>query len=110
MKSIFTKIIDREIPADVVYEDQKVIAIKDINPVAPIHLLIITKETYTSIVDMPSTEAVHVMAAIKRLAKENGLEESGFRVITNCGVDGGQTVPHLHFHLIGGRTLSHSLA
>lgn len=110
MTSIFSKIISRDIPADIVYEDEKVIAIKDTNPVAPIHFLVITKTPYISIVDMPNHESVYITAAIKKLANEHGLEDSGFRVITNSGADGGQTVPHLHFHLIGGKTLSHSLA
>lgn len=105
MTTIFGKIINREIPAEIVFENEKVIAIKDIHPHAPIHLLIIPKK---EIPDLQSLEDYTLMGEIvkvaQKLAKEFGIEE-GYRLLTNNGPHAGQTVFHLHFHLIGGRKI-----
>ena len=107
-KSLFSKIIDREIPADIVYEDNEIISFKDINPQAPIHLLIVPKKVIPTLNDLADSdfELIGIMFKVaQKLAKENNLSESGFRTVFNCNEDGGQTVYHLHLHLIGGRQL-----
>ena len=108
---IFCKIATGEIPADKVYEDEKVLAFRDIAPQAPVHILVIPKAHVTSAVHVMDESADLVaacFAAIPQIAKSEGLD-SGFRVITNCGEDGGQTVFHLHFHLLGGKSLGANL-
>lgn len=107
MKSIFEKIIDREIPSEIVFENERVIAIKDIHPQAPVHLLIITKKKIGDIQslkqeDYPLLEEIIRLA--QRLAVEFGIEK-GYRLITNNGSSAGQTIFHLHFHLLGGKEL-----
>lgn len=107
-KTLFTKIIDREIPADIVYEDNEIISFKDINPQAPIHLLIVPKKVIPTLNDLADSDFELIGKMFKvaqKLAKENNLSESGFRTVFNCNEDGGQTVYHLHLHLIGGRQL-----
>lgn len=107
MTTIFGKIIARELPADIVYEDDKVIAIKDINPQAPVHLLIMPKKEYPSIQDVPEAELSilpHLFKVAQDLAEEFDIEK-GYRILTNNGRSAGQTVFHLHFHLLGGRDL-----
>ena len=105
--TIFKKIIDREIPADIVYEDEECLAFRDINPQAPVHLLVIPKKEISA-VDALSPEdktlVGHIFLVIQQLAKEFSLED-GVRVVTNNGLLAGQTVPHLHFHILGGRPL-----
>ena len=104
---LFCKIINKEIPSDLIYEDEKVVAFKDINPQAPIHILVLPKEHIASnneITEENSSIVGHVYTVIKKLAKDNGLE-NGYRIVNNCGVDGGQSVNHLHFHLLGGRQM-----
>ncbi|MEL1136175.1 histidine triad nucleotide-binding protein [Desulfitobacterium sp. THU1] len=105
---IFCKIINREIPSEVVYEDERVLAFKDINPVAPVHVLIIPKKHSESLNDLnPEDEALvgHLVIVATQLAEELGIADSGYRLVNNCGDDGGQVVKHLHFHLIGGKRL-----
>ena len=107
MDCLFCKIINKEIPSDLIYEDEKVVAFKDINPQAPIHILVLPKEHIASnneITEENSSIVGHVYTVIKKLAKDNGLE-NGYRIVNNCGVDGGQSVNHLHFHLLGGRQM-----
>lgn len=107
-KNIFQRIIDREIPATIEYEDDEIIAIRDIAPSAPIHVLIIPKRAITSInttVDADIETIGRVFLVARDLAKSFGISESGYRVTTNINSDGGQTVPHLHFHLLGGQPL-----
>ena len=107
-KTLFSKIIDREIPADIVYEDNELISFKDINPQAPIHLLIVPKKVIPTLNDLADSDFELIGKMFKvaqKLAKENNLSESGFRTVFNCNEDGGQTVYHLHLHLIGGRQL-----
>ncbi len=106
-KTIFKKIIDKEIPAQVVYEDELCLAFRDVAPQAPTHVLVIPKTTELKSLDdvTPQTEALigHIFGVIQRLARELGLAEDGYRVVSNCGENACQTVPHLHFHLLGGR-------
>jgi len=105
---IFCQIALRKIPSEIVYEDDKVITFKDNQPLAPVHLLVIPKEHLCNINDVtPEYEPLvaHIFGVIRRLASEFGIAESGYRVITNTGTDGGQIVGHLHFHLLGGQAL-----
>lgn len=105
---LFCKIIKKEIPSTMVYEDEKVFAFKDINPVAPIHVLIIPKQHISSLMEVDETNAEvigHIHLVAKKIAEELGLSEKGCRLVNNCGKDGGQTVGHIHFHLLGGREL-----
>lgn len=107
MTTIFKKIIDKEIPADIVYEDDLCLAFRDIQPQAPTHVLVIPKKEIASLDDLEDEDqalAGHMLLVIKRLAGELGLG-AGYRVITNCKEEGGQSVDHLHFHLMGGRRL-----
>ena len=106
-KTIFKKIIDKEIPAKVVHEDDLCLAFHDVSPQAPTHVLIIPKTTSLKSLDDvdESNQALigHIFVVIQRLARELGLAEDGYRVVSNCGENACQTVPHLHFHLLGGR-------
>ena len=102
-KTIFEKIISREIPATIHHEDDDLIIIDDINPVAPIHLLIIPKKKIETLNDL-NVEDTELIAA-KKIAIKLGIDKSGYRTIFNCNEDGGQTVYHIHLHLIGGRSL-----
>ena len=105
---IFCKIIKGEIPCEKVYEDDLMLAFKDINPVAPVHVLMIPKthiESAMEITDENAPVIAHIMNKAKVVAEKMGLEKRGFRLVNNCGENAGQTVMHLHFHLIGGKTL-----
>ncbi len=105
---IFCKIVRGEIPSAKVYEDDKVYAFRDINPQAPVHVLIIPKEHIVSAEEITAQNSgivAHIFEIAATLAKENGLD-NGFRLVTNCGTDGGQTVGHLHFHMLAGRSLA----
>lgn len=107
MSTIFGKIINGELPAEKVFEDEELIAIKDINPSAPVHLLIIPKKEIKSVQEMTSDERAllpKIVEVAQKLAKEFGVENS-YRLLTNHGEDAGQTIFHLHFHLIGGKKL-----
>lgn len=102
---IFCKIAKAEIPSQKVYEDEKVYAFKDINPAAPIHVLVIPKEHFVNVLDVKEENKAifaDIFNAINKIAKQLGIEEDGFRVITNCGKDAGQEVMHLHFHMLAG--------
>ena len=108
MATIFTKIINREIPANIVYENEKVIAFKDINPQAPVHILVVHKKEIPTINDITEEDKEligEMYLAIGKIAKELGIAEEGYRVITNCNEFGGQEVFHIHFHLLGGKKL-----
>jgi histidine triad (HIT) family protein len=108
METIFSKIIRKEIPADVVYEDNQVLAFRDIHPVAPVHILIIPKKEITSLADVEETDKEllgHILWVAHSLAEVEGMSETGYRVVTNSGEDSTREVEHLHFHLIGGRKL-----
>ena len=107
MSTIFGKIIRREIPADIVFEDDEVLAFKDINPVAPVHILVIPKREIVNIGSSDSADEalmVHCLGVCRRVAEEAGLQN--FRIVTNSGAGAGQSVFHLHFHVLGGRGLS----
>ncbi len=107
-KTIFKKIIDGEIPADIIHDDELCLAFKDVAPQAPTHVLVIPKKEIPSLAELTAEDQAlvgHILLVIKRLADEFGLAAGGYRVVTNCGNDGGQTVNHLHFHLLGGRVL-----
>jgi histidine triad (HIT) family protein len=107
-KTIFKRIIDREIPAEIVYEDDQCLAFKDLNPQAAVHILIIPLKEIPSIDHIEKEDELvvgHLFYVARQLAKENGLT-NGYRAVINCGEEGGQTVDHLHVHLIGGRNLS----
>ena len=106
-KTIFRKIIDREIPADILYEDDVCLAFRDIDPQAPVHVLLIPKKEIPSINAIAAADAEllgHLWQVLGKLAKQLDLD-NGYRVVANCGRDGGQLVEHLHFHLLGGREL-----
>ena len=106
---IFCKIAGKEIPSTVVYEDETVLAFKDLEPQAPVHVLVIPKKHVASVADLKAEDkelAAHILVdVIPQLARELGVAENGFRVVANTGDEGGQTVKHLHFHLLGGRSL-----
>ena len=108
MDCIFCKIINKEIPATIVYEDDDVLGFKDINPQAPVHVVVIPKKHIAKITEMEKQdEAVigKIYSVINKIAAEQGIAEDGFRVIINCGENGGQEVKHIHFHLLGGTKL-----
>jgi len=105
---LFCKIAKGEIPSNKVYEDEKILAFHDISPEAPVHILIIPKEHIGCVNDINvenSSIVAHIFATIPELVKKLGIANSGYRVVTNTLEHGGQTVPHLHFHLLGGRNL-----
>ena len=107
-ETIFQKIIDREIPADIVFEDDQCLAFRDVAPQAPTHVLVIPKKPVESIDQLAAEDAPllgHLWMVIRDLARQLELAD-GYRVVVNCGADGGQTVDHLHFHLLGGRPLA----
>ena len=105
--TIFQKIIDKELPADIVYEDEFTLAFRDIQPVAPVHVLVIPKQAVVSLDDLTEQDmAGRLLLAARHVARLEGLHEGGYRVVTNIGDEGGQSVPHLHLHVIGGRKLS----
>ena len=107
-KTLFEKIIDREIPADIVFEDDLCLAFRDINPQAPVHILVIPKKPIPSLADATEDDRVllgHLLLVLKNVALQEGLD-NGFRTVLNTGPDGGQDVYHLHFHLLGKRKLT----
>ncbi len=108
MDCLFCKIIAGEIPSSKVYEDEKVYAFNDISPAAPCHVLIVPKEHIESANDLNEENSdilKNIFLTAKKIAKEKGIAEKGYRIVNNCGEDGGQSVKHLHFHLLGGRSL-----
>ncbi|MCH8840670.1 MAG: histidine triad nucleotide-binding protein [Planctomycetes bacterium] len=107
-QTIFQKIIDREIPADIVFEDDLCLAFRDVSPQAPTHVLLIPKQAIPSLDALSDDDAqlmAHLWQVIRNLARQLELG-GGYRVVVNCGADGGQTVDHLHFHLLGGRAMT----
>jgi len=106
---IFCKIIAGELPSDIVYRDDEIIGFRDINPIAPVHLLIIPGKHIPSIRDLTETDLPllgKMTLVANRLAEEQGIADAGYRLVINCGDEAGQTVHHIHMHLLGGRTLS----
>ncbi len=107
---IFCKIANGEIPSDFVYEDDNVVAFKDLNPQAPVHVLVVPKKHYANIIDgVPAATLESMTKAAHAIALANGLDQSGFRCIMNTGADAGQTVMHLHMHVLGGAKLGEGL-
>lgn len=105
---LFCKIANGTVPSEKVYEDEDVIVFKDINPAAPVHLLAVPKEHIASALELNEENAdvvSHIFLVISQLAKMHGFAENGFRIVNNCGKDGGQTVGHLHFHVLAGRNI-----
>lgn len=112
MNCIFCKIANHEIPSNIVFENENVIAFEDLNPVAKVHVLVVPKNHIESVMKVEEGDLAYISEihkAIKEVAKIKGINESGFRVITNVGEDGGQTVKHLHYHVIGGEKLSEKI-
>lgn len=106
--TLFSKIIRREIPADIVYEDDLALAFKDIHPQAPVHILVIPKKPIPKLANAESQDHAlmgHLLLTVKRVAEAAGLS-NGYRVVINTGADGGQTVDHLHLHILGGRQMA----
>ncbi|MBE6055239.1 MAG: histidine triad nucleotide-binding protein [Clostridium sartagoforme] len=108
MDCIFCKIIKGDIPSNKIYEDDKVLAFHDISPEAPVHFLVIPKEHIKSVNELNEENAdiiSHIFLIINKIVRELGISETGYRVVNNCGKDGGQTVNHIHFHVLGQRDL-----
>ena len=108
MSSLFTKIINREIPADIIYEDDQIIAFNDINPQAPVHILIVPKKEIATLNDLETKDQEIVgkmFLTAKKLAVKLNIDKTGYRTVFNCNEHGGQTVFHIHLHLLGGRQL-----
>lgn len=110
MPTIFSKIISKEIPADIVFESENVLAFKDIYPQAPVHILIIPKIEIPKVTDLKGSDHAALLGemidAANKIAKDLGVAEDGFRLVFNCGNNGGQDVYHLHMHLLGGRKMN----
>ena len=105
---IFCKIIKKEIPSNIVYEDNEILAFRDINPVAPVHILVIPKKHIGSVIELNEEDEKligRIYTVINRIVKQENIDNTGFRIVVNCGEDGGQEVKHLHFHIIGGKKL-----
>lgn len=107
--NIFARILRKELPADIVYEDDYVLAFHDVNPKAPVHILVIPKGEYVSFFDFSGHASPEEMAALNKaihqIVRSFDLQKKGFRILSNCGADGGQEVPHFHVHVFGGRSL-----
>ncbi len=109
-ETIFSKIIRKEIPADIVFENEFILAFKDINPKAPVHVLIIPKEEISTVTELNGKEHAELLGQLfesaNAIAKAMNIDKDGFRLVINCGKDGGQEVNHLHMHLLGGRQMT----
>lgn len=108
-EDLFLKIIAGDIPADIVFEDDSVIALRDIQPQAPVHILIVPKKRIPTLNDLEDSDALlvgHMVSVARTLAVEEGVSEEGYRLVFNCNENGGQSVYHIHLHLLGGRKLS----
>lgn len=106
---LFCRIIERAVPSKIIYEDDQALAFEDINPQAPIHALVIPKRHVESIQEVRSTETSllgHLLLTCTRIAQEKGIAASGYRIVTNTGRDAGQSIFHLHFHVLGGRPMA----
>ncbi len=108
MDCIFCRIISGEIPSDILYQDEQVVAFRDINPKAPVHLLLVPRKHIESVAELSEDEASimgHLVTVANRLAREAVISRKGYRLVVNSGPEGGQEVPHLHLHLLGGRQM-----
>ncbi len=113
MDCIFCKIINREIPSNIIYEDDKIIAFHDVNPMAPVHGLVIPKKHISSLSEITCEDSDligHLVSMMPEIADKLNVKDSGYRVVVNSGKDGGQTVFHLHFHILGGKELNMAFA
>jgi len=113
MPTIFSKIIAHEIPSEIVYQDDRVTAFKDIHPIAPVHILIVPTKEIATVDDVTEEDEAllgHMIVVAKQIARDQGIHESGYRLLINCKGDAGQEVFHLHIHLLGGRNLGPMLA
>jgi len=109
---VFCRIISGNIPSDMIYKDEKVVAFRDVHPIAPVHILIVPRRHIAGVGDLAQEDAGlvgHMVLIARRLAEQEQIAESGYRLVVNSGADGGQAVMHLHLHLIGGRKLDDSL-
>jgi histidine triad (HIT) family protein len=109
MDCLFCKIVNKEIPASIVYEDNRVLAFNDINPQAPTHILVIPKKHVAGVAQLAAADESlvgYLFTVLQKLARDMGIEQSGYRIVANNGRDAGQAVGHLHFHLLGGRALA----
>jgi histidine triad (HIT) family protein len=109
---IFCRIVEGDAPGEIVYRDDVVTAFRDINPVAPVHVLIVPNRHFPSLNDMTTEDealAGRMLLVARKLAKQEGIHESGYRLIVNTGSHGGQVIPHLHLHLIGGQRMRHPM-
>jgi histidine triad (HIT) family protein len=109
--TLFQRIIDREIPADIVYEDERALAFRDVAPQAPVHVLVIPKRAIPRLAaagdgDEDVALLGHLLGVARKVAEQEGIAETGYRVVTNSGQDGGQSVDHLHLHVLGGRRMT----
>ena len=106
---IFCKIINRELPSSIVYEDENVLVFKNIEPQAPIHLLVIPKKHMRNVLEADEETISKLFIVTNKIAKEQGIDKDGFRVLTNCGKNAGQTIDHLHFHILAGTKLEEKM-
>lgn len=106
---LFCRIVDKKIPAELIFEDDLIVAFNDINPQAPVHILIIPKEHFASLNDIPDEKKDllgHILFRARRIAQNMGIQERGYRIVLNTGKESGQEVFHIHFHLLGGRRMT----
>lgn len=107
---IFCKLANKEIPTEFLYEDENVVAFNDLNPITPVHVLVVPKNHYDNIIDgIPAATLESVTKAIAAVVEKTGIKETGFRVVTNTRKHGGQSVNHVHFHVLGGKQLNDSM-
>jgi histidine triad (HIT) family protein len=112
MDCIFCKIVNGEIPSDIVYRDEKVFAFRDINPQAPVHVLVIPVRHIATLAELTEADAPlvgHMVHVAGQVARQEGIAERGYRLAISCGREGGQAVPHLHLHLLGGRQMADAM-
>src|SRR5690554_1960012 len=105
---LFCKIVNGEMNTDIIYEDEAIMAFQDIEPQAPVHILIIPKKHISTLLDLEKEDEAligHIYSVAVQLARDNGIAEDGFRIVSNCNKEGGQSVYHIHFHLLGGRNM-----
>ncbi len=108
-ETVFAKIVRKEIPAKIIYEDELSMAFHDVTPQAPVHVLVIPKKAIASLEQATEDDLQilgHLQLVVQRVARQLGIDTSGYRVVNNCGSDGGQSVGHLHYHLLGGRPMA----
>ena len=110
MDCLFCKIIAGDIPCAKVYEDDQVFAFRDINPQAPVHVLVVPKKHMANILECDGETMSALLGAIQKIAAQEGVDRDGFRIISNCGKNGAQSVNHLHIHILGGKQLTESMA